>query len=202
MHDDDWEVRLRAFECLRSKGDARWTLLAGAALKDESDLVVATALECLVAWRARRWADRASKLLSSASELTRSYAAWAVGRLGGKRHLGGLTRRFRKVSAAIEGSALAEALFMLTKRPRYLEHLLSQVRSADPEIRAFTANSLVGVLNTQNFPKVLCALANAVSVEKSAAIAPHLEANLEIAVSNALDDLQALRRSRAHGRRR
>lgn len=187
LEDEDVAVRREAIDTLRDHGDIRSAALAARVLDDDDDLTVTSALECLARWKARRWADRVARLLTAPSELTRSYAAWALGKLGSQRHVVLLRSRFRSVSTEIEGSAVAEALYMLTRKPRYLRYLLEQLRSSDPEIRAFTGNSLVGVLDRNNFPTIMCAIAHAVSAERNAAIAPHLQRDLEIAVDNAIE---------------
>lgn len=176
--DESREVRVRAFESLSEHGEKRWSQLALRALDDSEGTVVATALECLVNWNVRRAARVIVPLLDHPDELTRSYAAWAIGKLGGADQIPVLRRHFRRVRDEVEGSALAEALFMLSRNTRYLDHLLRQLGSKRPQTRAFTANSLVGVANEKNFARVICALAHALQAEKSdwvvGAILPNL----------------------------
>ncbi len=185
--DDDWEVRLRALEVLRDRGKIANVSVAVKGLQDSEDVVAATAIECIVEWRARRLADRVARLLDSPSELLRSYSAWALGKIGGPRHIPLLRHRFRVAKAEIEGSAAAEALFALTKERRYLMHLLAQLKSRDPEVRAFTSNSLAGAVDARNFAEVLCSFASALRRERNAVVVGVLRRDIEIALANALE---------------
>ena len=188
VDDGDSEVRTRALEILRDQGGSANARLAHEALEDESDVVTATAIECLVQWGVKRSADRVARLLESPSELTRSYAAWALGELGGPRHLPRLRQRLRVVRREIEGRAVAESLYKLTGHRRYLTHLLEQLRSRDPEVRAFTSNSLVGVVDARTFPEILCVFAHALARERSAVVLRALRRDIEIALAIALDE--------------
>lgn len=185
--DPSREVRLRAFEALCEHGGSRWTAVAVAGLSDAEDTVAVTALECLVNWNIRRSVQHVLPLLDSTSELTRTYAAWAVGKLGALRHVPLLKRRLRRLGDEVESSALAEALFMLTREQKYLRRLLRQLKSKDPEARAFTTNSLVGVVDVKNFPPIICALAQALSTEKSQSVLPSIRRDLIEIVSLAAD---------------
>lgn len=156
-----------AFEALGEVGDVRWSALAIDALADPEDIVVVSAIECLVEWEARTSLAKIVRLLDGSSELTRAYAAWSIGKLGTRRHVPILQRRLRRLATSAEASAVAEALYMLTSEPRYLNRLLRQLRSRDPLARAFTTNSLVGVLNESNFARIAGELAQALMMEKS-----------------------------------
>lgn len=191
--DREWEVRVRAFEFLRTHGDRRSLPLAVSALADVEDVVVASAIECIVEWGGARYTKSLARLLDSPSELVRSYAAWSLGQLGDARHIGVLQKRFRAARSAIEGSAAAEALFALTRRRCYLNHLIGQLKSRDPEVRAFTSNSLVGVVNAKNFPEVLCSLAHALAVERNTVVLETLRRDIGAALADGLDAIEARR---------
>lgn len=178
--DEDWEVRARALEVLREKGDSESLSVVRHALGDATDLVAVAAIECLVEWRAVRSANGVARLLESSSELTRSYAAWALGEIGGSRHVPVLRKRFRSFGKEIEGSALAEALYKITRQRRYFSHLLKQLHSRDPEVRAFTSNSLVGVTDARNFPEVISVLARRLARERSVVVRSSLRRDIEI----------------------
>lgn len=184
--DPAWEVRVRAFEVLVEHGDAKQIGLAVAALDDLEAAVVVTALECLVEWNARRVSTRIAKLLGSRDELTRSYAAWALGRLGTKRFAPLLRRRLRVLDDAAERSGVLEALFTLTQEPRYLVGLLGQLHSSDPYARAFTTNSLVGVANRKTCATIISALAHALTTEKSEYVAFAIRRDLTELVAQAV----------------
>ncbi len=185
--DADWEVRVRALQVLRETGDKTKVDVAAKALEDTEAVVVAEAIECIVEWRGRRLANRVARLLGNPSELVRSYAAWALGTIGGGRHIPLLRERFRLAHDEIEGSAAAEALFLLTGQRRYLTHLLAQLKSRDPEVRAFTSNSLVGVVDARNFVEVLCSLAHALARERNVVVLRNLRRDIESALANALE---------------
>lgn len=187
VSDPSREVRLRAFEALSEHGDSRWATLALVGLDDAEDTVAVAALECLVGLNARRSVEGVVPLLESASELTRTYAAWAIGKLGGPNHVPLLKRRLRRLGDEVESSALSEALFMLTREPKYLKRLLRQLKSTDPEARAFTTNSLVGLVDVNNFLPIICALAEALSTETSHAVLPSIRRDLIEIVSLAAD---------------
>lgn len=90
-------------------------------------------------------------------------------------------------SRDLQASALAEALFTLTNQPRYLDRLLAQLRSTDPEARAFTSNSLVGVVNKKNFATIACALVHALATETSEGVLPSVRRDLTEIISLAVD---------------
>jgi HEAT repeat protein len=184
----DYDVRLKAFETLRDHGDARWRRIAMNALEDSEDVIVATALECLVEWGARSASKSIVRLLEARSELTRAYAAWALGQLGAQGEVSILRRHFSRARNSIFGSALAEALYILTDETSYLQHLKKQLRSTDPEIRAFTSNSLVGATDVENAAEIICALTRALSIEKSAVVRPRMQMDLPIIVSLLTED--------------
>jgi HEAT repeat protein len=185
--DQSREVRLRALESLCENGDEKFAPFAIAALADAEDTVVVTALQCLVSWELRRYVDKVVPLLDSPSELIRAYAAWSLGRLGARRHAPILRKRLRLLDDEVERSAVAEALYTLTLEPRYLRHLLNQLGSADPEARAFTTNSLVGVADRRNFGVIVCALARALATETSEAVLPSIRRDLAEVVSLAIE---------------
>lgn len=180
-------MRRRALESLCEHGDQRWTTTALTALTDPEDTVAVTGIQCLVEWDVRDSADTISALLDSPSELVRTYAAWALGKLGAPRHVARLRRRFERCVDEVEGSALAEALFRLTKRPRYLEYLLAQLRSTDPEARAFTTNSLAGIVTRETFARIVGALAQALVSEESEAVLPSIRRDLREIVALGVD---------------
>lgn len=205
--DDDWEVRARALEVLRETGNKTKVGVAVRAIEDSEDVVVVEAIECIVEWRALQVADKVARLLDSSSELVRSYAAWALGKIGDRRHVKGLRQRFHVARDEIEGSALAEALFTLTRQRRYLTHLLTQLKSRDPEVRAFTSNSLVGVVDGRNFVEVLCSFAHALARERNVVVLQNLRRDIESALANALEATKqegeaAKAQRRGGGRRR
>lgn len=188
--DPDNEVRSRAFELLRDHGNRAYLAVAVSGLADSETVVVATAIECIVEWDARRAADRVARLLESSDELVRFYAAWGLGRVGGRRHVAPLRRRFRVARSEVEGSSVAEALYRLTGRREYLRHLLTQLKSPDPEVRACTTNSLAGVVDERNFDEIICALVHALAKERNRVVVVSLRRDLELAVANALDAVE------------
>lgn len=185
--DNDWQVRARALAVLRETAKKTKISVAVRALEDVEDVVVVEAIECIVEWRALRVADRIAGLLDSSSELVRSYAAWALGKIGGRRHVKVLRQRFKVAHDKIEGSAVAEALFKLTRQHRYLAHLLVQLKSRDPEVRAFTSNSLVGIVDSRNFAEVLCSFAHGLARERNVVVLRNLRRDIESALANALE---------------
>lgn len=185
--DPEWEVRVRAFEVLAKHGNAKQIGLAVAALDDPEATVVVSALECLVEWNARRFSTRIAALLDSRDELTRSYAAWALGRLGTVRFAPLLRRRLRVLDDTAERSGVLKALVTLTKQPRYLVELLRQLHSRDPFARAFTTNSLIGVASKKSCATLISALAHALVTEKSEYVAFAIRRDLTELVALAVE---------------
>lgn len=178
VNDISREVRLEAFESLSEHGDARWEKLAVIGLRDPEDTVVVSALECLVSWQSRRHVAKAVRLLDSPSDLVRTYAAWATGRLGNARQVQALRRRKRRAGDTAERTALLEALFTITGDRRYFKDLLKQLKSTNVYARAFTTNSLVGVANVRNVADSIGSLARALSSEKSEFVAAAIRRDL------------------------
>jgi len=184
----DRETRMRAFEVLRDWGKPTHAPLAIKGLDDPEDTVVVSAIECLVEWNVRASAAKLATLLSASSQLVRAYAIWALGRLQARRYLPRLRDLFLSGKDTVIGSAAAEACHHLTSGPdatRYEKFLAEQLRSKDPEVRAFTANSLVGIADRRNRPRVLKWLRAAERAETRPAIKDVLTANLAVLLDDA-----------------
>ncbi|HEX4516562.1 MAG TPA: HEAT repeat domain-containing protein [Polyangiaceae bacterium] len=174
-----WQARVRALEAARCEKSEVLLPIVVTALHDREDLVVATAIECLVDWDAKETVAALSELLHAASELTRAYAAWALGRLGSREHLPRL-RRLMGDDGQVVASAAAEACFCLTGTKKYERFLLDQLASSDPEARAFTASSLVGIATDGNTSTLIRHLRAAARKERLPAIREAMRANLKL----------------------
>jgi HEAT repeat protein len=179
-HAPEWLVRQRAFECLAVHGDATHAELAVAHLADPEETVVVSALECLVAWRDGSAIDAIAASLDSGTELVRCYAAWALGRLDARRHRAQLEQLFHATPPTVVNSAAAEALYSFDAQPKYQTFLLQQLKHGDPEVRAFTSNSLVGIADDESTGVLVAALSAAAAREGSPAIREVMLRDLEI----------------------
>lgn len=157
--------------------------------------MVATGIQCIVEWEAKRMVPRIVRLLDNPFELVRFYAAWAIGRLHGLRWVPVLKRHFRRARGQRDAITSAESLYRLTGHRSYLAYLLESLKSRDSEIRASATNSLAGVVTKGNFAVIVCALSKALAAERNEVVRENLCRDLALAVDNGVHALRVSARS-------
>jgi hypothetical protein len=95
------------------------------------------------------------------------------------------------------GSAAAEACFELTGEKVFQQYLGCQLKAADPEVRAFTSNSLVGIARRANIAWLVDKLREAVAAEQWPAIKDVMKRDLETLLAIRADLVSASRGGRA-----
>ncbi len=156
-------VRYTAAECLgflyeRKAIRATWLYPL---LEDDAFLVRIETLESLVQIGDKKALPLIAKRLQDGDVLVRSYAAWAIGELKGRKYMKALTRALKveKEDRAIVG--FAGALFALGDAAQ-LPVLLELLSSADYHVRCASANTLSDLeFNSDQIQSILAALGHA-----------------------------------------
>jgi HEAT repeat protein len=177
--EDEWARRAALVRKARSGPKGRDVVLKG--LRDREGLVVVEAIEKVVELQLHDVESTLVDLLGRDEEVVRSYAAWALGSLGakGSETLRVLKRLFRAEPATVFRSALAEACFRLNGEPRFESALLRQLRARDPDVRIFTANSIVGIVTKENQTKLVKRMREAMKAERSTLVRLAFESSLD-----------------------
>lgn len=109
------------------------------------------------------------RALYDSSPLVRSYAAGAIGELGGQKEIGSLEERLKVEKSETAKVGIYQALYQLG-RQNILPALISMLRSKDYRVRCATANILSKVVaNEKTSPIILDALHGALRREPTLA---------------------------------
>lgn len=189
LADADENVRIAGLECLADLKRDPGSDAVARLLQDSETLVRVAALELVVALGAQTEQSLLVRLVSSdPAEVVRGYAGWALGRVGDSDALSILRSRLLVEQSAVVRSSITEALYRLTKHPPYLDMLLEELSSPDPEARAFSSNSVIGIIARDNVHRIITALRAAMAEEKIPTIAAAIRGNLETAECMQRDD--------------
>lgn len=188
--DEDYEVRVAALSCVGAAGDVASRPLLRKGLTDEEPLVRVAAIEALVALGSLddESLGAVERLLDDQSEMVRAYAGWALGRVGSPSAEAPLARRLPVEPSAVAKAGIVEGLYRLTSEALYLDMLQELLEDSDPEARAFTSNSMVGVATKDNAKQLIERLVLALNKESYPAIRDVIESNLQTLVDMVEDD--------------
>ncbi len=121
-------------------------------------------------------------MLRDPAPLVRRYAAWALKELGAAEAVPKLEKRVGRERNGVAKAGLYECLAVMTRESKYTKRLCRLLTHGDHQVRAFAANSILGVANANPRvrPELRAALSEALLVEKGAGIREVLRKNIEM----------------------
>jgi HEAT repeat protein len=180
LEDRNWEVRYEAAHALGR-------VLAGSALApaallrcidDRNELVRIAASEAAGDIGDKRAIPRLRRRLSDRSPIVRSWAAFALGMLGGRSARGALTNASRRERSALARVGIYGALFQLGDQ-QSLHSLLALLRSKRYVVRNAVANTVAELtLDDESRTEVRRALRQALTTEQTIAATSSLKSAL------------------------
>lgn len=187
LTDTNGEVRMRAAESiglLLSKTEKNLPALLKC-LKDCDELVRIAAVESLVLIEDRKSLPALRKSLEDRSPLVRFYIASAIGRLGGRKDIAKLENGLRNERSQIAKVGFYEALCLLGQK-KFLEPLLSLLKSKNYKVRCATANVLSDIqYKGADAPLVIRRLHEALKKEETIAAKSSIRLSIQCIRSSA-----------------
>ncbi|WP_167527229.1 HEAT repeat domain-containing protein [Paenibacillus cellulositrophicus] len=170
------EVRMYAIESLsyfsgEDVGDA-----IVARLHDSDSLVRITAAEVLGYIGYKKAVPYLCNALSDKNELVRAYAAEALGKLGDTSLISILKNQLQVENRNVARLGFYIGLFLLGEK--HLDSILEMLKCKSYRVRSAVANSLVTLVNEENFHKIKDSLEKAYRKEKVIAVSSSLQAAL------------------------
>ncbi|MBJ9992380.1 MULTISPECIES: HEAT repeat domain-containing protein [Paenibacillus] len=171
------EVRMYAIESLsyfsgEDVGDA-----IVARLHDSVSLVRITAAEVLGYIGYKKAVPYLCNALSDKNELVRAYAAEALGKLGDTSLISILKNQLQVENRNAARLGFYIGLFLLGEK-HFLDSILEMLKCKSYRVRSAVANSLVTLVNEENFHKIKDSLEKAYRKEKVIAVSSSLQAAL------------------------